>query len=253
MTSTLPARTAISHILLDIEGTTCPFDFVKDTLFPYAADQLEGFLAAEASNPQVQVLLQAVEQAWEQEDHNEAPELLAKARLSANGSSAQRLLPYLKWLIQCDRKLTPLKDLQGLIWERGYAAGHLCAPLFEDVPPALQRWTRMGIELGVYSSGSVKAQQLLYGHSVAGNLQPLFAAWFDTRIGAKQESSSYTTIATQLKVEPEHILFISDAIAELDAANTAGMHPLLSDRPGNPSREAGTFPVVQSFADVYSG
>ncbi|MCP9885033.1 acireductone synthase [Synechococcus sp. ATX 2A4] len=252
MTSSLPARAAISHIILDIEGTTCPFAFVKETLFPYAADQLEGFLAAEASNPQVEQLLRAVEHAWEHEDNHEALELLANARFAANASTAQRLLPYLKWLIRCDKKLTPLKDLQGLIWERGYEAGHLCAPLFEDVPPALQRWERMGIQLGVYSSGSIKAQQLLYAHSIAGNLQPLFTSWFDTRIGTKQDASSYTAIAFQLKAKPKDILFISDVIAELHAASAAGMHPLLSDRPGNPSREAGTYPVARSFAAVYS-
>jgi enolase-phosphatase E1 len=252
MTSSLPARAAISHILLDIEGTTCPFDFVKDTLFPYATDQLESFLAAEARNPQVGQLLRAIEHAWKHEDNQEALELLASARLATNIPTALRLLPYLRWLIRCDKKLTPLKDLQGLIWERGYEAGHLCAPLFKDVPPALQRWKRMGIQLGVYSSGSVKAQQLLYAHSIAGNLQPLFSNWFDTRIGAKQEASSYTAIAIQLKAEPKHILFISDLIAELQAASAAGMHPLLSDRPGNPSREADTYPVARSFAALYS-
>lgn len=252
MTSRLPIRAAISHILLDIEGTTCPFDFVKDTLFPYATDQLESFLSAEASNPQVQQLLEAITQAWEQEDNKEALELLASARLATTTSMALRLLPYLKWLIRCDKKLTPLKDLQGLIWERGYEVGHLRAPLFEDVPPALQRWKRMGIKLGVYSSGSVKAQKLLYAHSIGGNLQPLFAAWFDTRVGPKKEASSYTAIASRLKAEPKNILFISDAISELNAANAAGMHPLLSDRHGNPSREASTYPVTRTFASIYS-
>jgi enolase-phosphatase E1 len=225
---------------------------VKDTLFPYATDQLEVFLATEASNPQVQPMLDAIAHAWEHEDNNEALELLASARSGTNTSMALRLLPYLKWLIRCDKKLTPLKDLQGLIWERGYEAGYLCAPLFEDVPPALQRWKRMGLTLGVYSSGSVKAQQLLYANSNGGNLQPLFAAWFDTRIGPKKEASSYTEIAFQLKAEPKHILFISDVIAELHAANAAGMHPLLSDRPGNPSREAGPYPVARTFAAIYS-
>jgi enolase-phosphatase E1 len=250
MPSLIPDRAAISHILLDIEGTTCPFDFVKDTLFPYAANQLDNFLDKEADNPKVQQLLQSVEHAWEEESDDEARRLVLAARMEGKVSTAEQLRPYLKWLIRNDKKLTPLKDLQGLIWERGYQTGHLCAPLFEDVPPALRRWKLMGMELSVYSSGSVKAQQLLYSHSTAGNLQPLFSAWFDTRIGAKQQANSYSTIANQLQVNPEHILFISDVIEELHAANAAGMQPLLSDRPGNPSHEAGTYPVIQSFATI---
>lgn len=252
MPSLIPDTAAISHILLDIEGTTCPFDFVKDTLFPYAANQLDSFLDKESDNPKVQRLLQSIEHAWEDESDDEARHLALAARMGGKVSTAEQLRPYLKWLIRNDKKLTPLKDLQGLIWERGYQTGHLCAPLFEDVPPALRRWKFMGMELGVYSSGSVKAQQLLYSHSTAGNLQPLFSAWFDTRIGAKQQANSYSTIANQLQVNPEHILFISDDIEELHAANAAGMQPLLSDRPGNPSREAGTYPVVQSFAAIYA-
>lgn len=252
MPSFIPNRAAISHILLDIEGTTCPFDFVKDTLFPYAAEQLESFLEEEADNPTVQQLLQSIEHAWKQESDEEARRLLVKACREGKSSTAEQLRPYLKWLIHNDKKLTPLKDLQGLIWERGYQAGHLCAPLFEDVPPALRRWKLMGIELGVYSSGSVKAQQLLYSHSTSGNLQPLFSAWFDTRIGGKQQADSYTAIANQLEVKPEHMLFISDVIDELHAANTSGMQILLSDRPGNPCREAGTYPVVQSFDTIFA-
>lgn len=250
MPSLIPAGVAISHILLDIEGTTCPFDFVKDTLFPYAADQLDSFLGNEANNPKVQQLLQSIEEAWEEEKDDEARRLLISARMEGKGSPAKQLLPYLKWLIRNDKKLTPLKDLQGLIWERGYQDGHLCAPLFEDVPPALRRWKLMGIELGVYSSGSVKAQQLLYSHSTAGNLQPLFSTWFDTRIGTKQQADSYAAIANQLEAKPAHVLFISDVIEELHAANAAGMQPLLSDRPGNPCREVGAYPVVQSFAAI---
>lgn len=252
MPSLIPAGVAISHILLDIEGTTCPFNFVKDTLFPYAADQLDSFLDKEADNPNVQQLLQSVEQAWGEESDDDARRLLGSARVEGNGSTAEHLRPYLKWLIHKDKKLTPLKDLQGLIWERGYQDGDLCAPLFEDVPPALRRWKLIGIELGVYSSGSVKAQQLLYSHTTAGNLQPLFSAWFDTRIGAKQQADSYSAIANQLEVSPEHILFISDVIEELHAANAAGMQTLLSDRPGNPCHEAGTYPVIQSFANVFA-
>jgi enolase-phosphatase E1 len=252
MSSFIPAEAAISHILLDIEGTTCPIDFVKDTLFPYAADQLDSFLDKEAANPKVQQLLHSVEHAWKEDTDDEACRLLVSARMEGKGSTAEQLRPYLKWLIRNDKKLTPLKDLQGLIWERGYQDGHLCAPLFEDVPLALRRWKLMGIELCVYSSGSVKAQQLLYSHSTAGNLQPLFSAWFDTRIGTKQQADSYSAIANQLEVKPENMLFISDVIEELHAANSAGMQTLLSDRPGNPSREVGTYPVVQSFATIFA-
>lgn len=214
--------TGISHLLLDIEGTTCPVDFVSKVLFPYAEARLASYLADHSNEPDIKALTQEIRDAWKEDKDASA------AGLIWTGTSS--VVPYLKWLMQLDRKTTPLKELQGRIWQQGYKDGALKAPLYPDVPAALQRWHREGLRLAVYSSGSVNAQQLLYAHSNAGDLRPLFTDWFDTRTGAKKDPSSYTNIAKKLGTEPNHILFISDTPAELDAAQSAGMTVRLSLR-----------------------
>jgi len=142
-----------------------------------------------------------------------------------------------------------LKDLQGLVWEEGYASGALQGPIYPDVAPALRRWRDAGLGLAVYSSGSVKAQQLIYGHSNAGDLRGLFQHWFDTRIGSKQESASYRQIVTLLGTPAGSVLFISDSISELKAAASSGLAVLLCNRDENPSRqtESEEFAVIRSF------
>jgi enolase-phosphatase E1 len=143
-----------------------------------------------------------------------------------------------------------LKDLQGRIWRSGYNRGELIAPLFDDVPDALRRWHQRGLTLAVYSSGSVAAQELLYGHSQAGDLRALFSHWFDTRIGYKQNAESYTVIAEQMQVAPKHVLFISDAVSELEAADSIGMAVLFSDREGNPTHECGRFERISTYSEL---
>ncbi|MEY4430698.1 MAG: acireductone synthase, partial [Cyanobacteriota bacterium] len=131
---------AITHLLLDIEGTTCPVSFVADVLFPYARQVLPDFLARHGGSPDVAALLQAVEEAWNNDPHPEAQALLKQAATTQTTPDAERLVPYLRWLIDHDIKLTPLKDLQGRIWADGYGSGTITAPLFNDVAPALRRW-----------------------------------------------------------------------------------------------------------------
>ena len=149
---------AISHLLLDIEGTTCPVSFVGQTLFPYAANHLEAYLQAHGDQPRVQELLDGATHAWRHDPDPQAQSLWQKEPASVT--------EYLQWLISQDRKLTELKELQGLIWRNGYANGDLRAPLFEDVPAALKQWHQQGLVLAVYSSGSIGAQQLLYQYSI---------------------------------------------------------------------------------------
>lgn len=233
----------ISHILLDIEGTTCPISFVSEILFPYASEHLSSFLVQHGCEAEVQDILAATSKAWSEDTDPEARELRKKSDASA--------ADYLKLLIRRDRKFTPLKDLQGRIWLQGYRASDLRAPLFEDVAPALQRWHQRGFCLSVYSSGSVEAQQLLYTYSTAGDLSPLFSHWFDTRTGAKQESNSYELIAEMMRCPSGNILFISDSIEELHAANMAGLRVLFSDRPGNPRRDAGPFSRITDYWQLY--
>ena len=160
------------------------------------------------------------------------------------------VLQYLQWLINQDRKLTPLKELQGLIWEKGYSSGKLQGPLFDDVAACLKRWYANEIRLAVYSSGSVGAQQLIYGYSNGGDLRPLFEHWFYTRVGPKCDDISYTKIAKALGVPCSNVLFVSDALAECQAAGTSGMQVLFSDRPGNPEHGYGGFERIISFEDL---
>lgn len=341
----------VSHLLLDIEGTTCPVSFVAEELFPYARRELPGFLREHGHEPQIRELLlettrhwqadpdlsaqslwqQAIEASKErralnsepdgkrvertilgsesqphprqadrqrtgpQESESKAgkpkgdehPDTALKHRAAQPADSLARgqmtggqmaggqmagglttgggldvqfldetglgldfLLRYLELLIRADRKVTPLKELQGLVWEQGYAKGHLTAPLYKDVTAALKRWHGAGVVLAVYSSGSVKAQRLLYGHGGGEDLQPLFSHWFDTRWGGKKEPASYRGIAAAMACPAETVLFISDATAELEAAEASGMRVLFSDRDGNPERDPGRFESISRYTTL---
>jgi enolase-phosphatase E1 len=251
---------AITHLLLDIEGTTCPVSFVADVLFPYARRHLQAYLDSHAGEESVSALVDAVAVAWQADPDPEARALLdgeAARRWLAGGTSgepchdrAKAVVPYLQWLIDHDIKATPLKDLQGRIWQAGYADGSIVAPLYGDVPAALQRWKAEGLVLAVYSSGSVPAQQLLYGHSQVGDLRSLFSHWFDTRWGSKQEAGSYRAIAEAMQCHADQVLFISDSLSELEAAATAGMAVLFSDRDGNPGRDSGPFERIDDYSQL---
>lgn len=195
----------IKAILTDIEGTTSSLSFVKDVLFPYAAERLPDFVRAEREEPSV-------------------ARLIEEARIEAGGALDDETLivRMLDW-IAADRKLTPLKALQGLIWERGYARGDFTGHVYPDAVRGLNDWHAAGIRLYVYSSGSVHAQRLLFGHTGEGDLTPLFADFFDTRVGGKREPASYAAIAARIGLAPAEILFLSDIREELDAARAAGM------------------------------
>ena len=240
---------SISHVLLDIEGTTCPVSFVSEVLFPYASASLEPYLEAHQGEPDITKLMRDVEVAWREDSQPEARALLQRQD-TASTLSVQALSEYLRQLIGRDIKLTALKDLQGRIWRSGYASGELIAPLYADVPAALQRWHNDGFTLAVYSSGSVPAQQLLYGHCHEGDLTGLFSHWFDTKTGPKQAQESYQTIAVEMQTTPANVLFISDAIQELEAADAAGMKTLFSDREGNPARDAGRFARISDYSSL---
>lgn len=235
----------ITHILLDIEGTTCPVSFVAEVLFPYASSSLQRYLEEHQDEAEIKSLLQGVEMAWKEDVHPEAIALLEEQEFPIK---MKAIAQYLKQLIARDIKLTELKDLQGGIWRSGYASGELVAPLFRDVPEALNRWHDAGLTLAVYSSGSVPAQKLLYGHCQAGNITSLFQHWFDTKTGIKQAKESYLMIAKSMGTTPSDVLFISDALQELEAADAAGMKTLFSDREGNPARDAGRFAKISDYS-----
>lgn len=246
----------IRHILLDIEGTTCPVSFVGEVLFPYAQAQLPTFLRRHGEQERLRRLRSELLMGWRQEQDHEAQALWRDAlqRVPTGRSEEQlpahELVPYLQWLNRCDRKVTAWKDLQGLIWEEGYRNGELVAPLYEEVEAMLRLWHGEGLNLSVYSSGSVAAQRLLYAHSRTGDLTPLFSHWFDTRIGGKQDPESYGRILAQIDCHGGEVLFVSDAVGELNAASAHGIHCCFSDRPGNPQRERGAFPAVSSLREI---
>ncbi len=233
----------ISAILLDIEGTTTPIDFVYQTLFPYARNNFPEWLRSNFENPEIQ-----------NDISNLCEEHLRDSEQPPPWDESDILdsaLKYLLWLMDRDRKSTALKSLQGWIWEEGYRSGELLSEMYTDVKPALERWKNCGIRIGIYSSGSVQAQKLLFSHTTSGDLTSFIEAWFDTRSGAKREVESYRHIATSLGIDHAAILFISDVTAELDAARQAGMMTALSIRPGNPPQpDAGRFEVIKSFEEI---
>lgn len=210
----------IRAIVTDIEGTTSSIDFVHQELFPYARRRMREFLRTHAGDDAVQVELHEIERiAGEELSPAQASELLER------------------WIDE-DRKYTPLKTLQGMIWREGYLAGELRGHVYADTPEFLRRWHEAGLKLFVYSSGSTEAQRLIFGHSSAGDLRPLFAGYFDTHIGGKRDAASYRRIAERIGLPPQQILFLSDAGAELDAAREAGMATcqLLRDGQAQPAQ-----------------
>jgi enolase-phosphatase E1 len=226
-------------VLTDIEGTTTSISFVYDTLFPYAAAHLDEACRNASGDPAIAEALTTLRREHEAEAATGAP-------VPPFGDGAS----YARYLMEQDRKSTGLKALQGLIWEEGYRAGEIKSHLFPDVAPALARWHEAGVRLRVFSSGSVQAQRLLFGHSEAGDLTPLFEGYHDTTTGPKQEEASYRAIATAFGLPPEDVLFLSDVRGELDAARAAGMATGMLVRPGNRPAEAGGHAVYGSFAEI---
>lgn len=236
-------------IVLDIEGTTTPVAFVYDTLFPYARQQLRPFLQAHRDSPGCESVLARLRQEHDEDAKTGTGVPAWNDRTVA--SRDESVVQYVTWLMDRDRKSTALKDLQGRIWEEGYAAGRLVGEVFDDVAPALRRWQEQGISAGIFSSGSVLAQKLLFRHSSAGDLTPFLRWHFDTSVGAKTDADSYRRIAATLDMPSSSILFVSDNEKELDAARAAGLRTVLSHRPGNsPPRAGHGHPVVHTFDEL---
>ena len=234
-------------ILLDIEGTTTPIAFVTETLVPYARTHLRAHLERHAQSPHGLALFEAIrrEHAADADAQNAVP-----AWPETNPQVVASVEAYLGWLMDRDRKSPALKEIQGYIWERGYERGDLVAPVYPDVEPAFVRWRANGQALGIFSSGSVLAQQWLFRRSSAGDLTPHLQWYFDTQTGPKREPGSYAAIAAIAGEAPADVLFVSDVAAELDAARTAGMQTALSQRPDNPPQPAHTHRVITTFAEI---
>ncbi|WP_225772554.1 acireductone synthase [Pseudomonas sp. Marseille-Q5115] len=217
----------IKAILTDIEGTTSAVSFVYDVLFPFAASRLPGFLREHQAAPTVAAQIEAV-----------------RAEAGEPSADLDQVIEILLGWMREDRKVTPLKALQGQIWQKGYESGELKGHVYPDAVAALKQWHAKGYRLYVYSSGSIQAQKLIFGCSEAGDLTGLFSGYFDTTSGGKRDGESYRVIASAIDVAPQQVLFLSDVTAELDAAREAGMATCGLAREGELEAD---HPVVASF------
>ena len=230
-------------ILLDVEGTTSSISFVYDVLFPFARRHVGEFLATRSGDPAVQAIAAQLEA--------EAGGRPATAADLTDPAVATRVALAALALMDRDAKVTPLKELQGMIWKGGFDSGELVAHVFDDVSPALAQWADSGLDVRIYSSGSIDAQRLFFAHTSAGDLTPHLRGHYDTTTGPKREAASYRTIAADMGLEPWEILFVSDVGPELDAAREAGLATALAIRPGN--RDPGgrlEHEQLGSFADI---
>ncbi|MCP5206340.1 MAG: acireductone synthase [Hahellaceae bacterium] len=222
----------IKAIVTDIEGTTSSISFVHEVLFPYAAAHLREFVIKNFQQPEVCAQLEEV------------------ARLSGcDAGDVEALILQLQTWIAEDKKITPLKALQGMIWKSGYENGDYVGHIYDDAYQSLTAWHRQGVPLYVYSSGSIAAQRLLFGHTAHGDLNPLFTGNFDTLTGGKKEVASYLKIADAIGQDPASVLFLSDIVDELDAAKSAGMKTCWLLRDGAVSG-AVKHPVVTAFSQI---
>jgi enolase-phosphatase E1 len=234
-------------VLLDIEGTTTPIDFVYQTLFPYARRNVEAFLRAHFAEEDVAAILDEL-QAQNAVEVGAGLQPPAWNRESIE-SSLQSCVAYVKWLIERDSKCRVLKSLQGKIWEQGFSRGELRGEVYADVPRAFERWHRQGREICIYSSGSVLAQQQLFRTALPEDLTVYICNYFDTEVGVKMAAESYGRIARRLQLAPQEILYISDAEKEVEAAREAGMQCVLCERSTQNMTQAKPGSIT-SFDDV---
>lgn len=222
----------IKAIVTDIEGTTSSIEFVHKVLFPYSVKKIPDFLRYHSKQPKVEAIIAAIKQESDRPDAN-----------------LDEIIEILMTWIQADKKKTSLKALQGIVWEDGFKNNEFKGHIYEDACNNLEKWHQQGIELYVFSSGSVKAQQLLFGNTEYGDLTYLFKDYFDTNIGNKKEIKAYQNIAVALNINPENILFLSDVVTELDAAKTAGYQTILLVRE-KISEQSDRHTIVNNFDQI---
>jgi enolase-phosphatase E1 len=222
----------VQWILTDIEGTTTEVSFVYDILFPYFRSHMDEWKTVD-SDQMNQVL--------------EQTRVLVLEEQSINLSNKEAIFDQLRqWSIE-DRKVTPLKTFQGMVWEQGFKSGAIRGHMYPDVKPALERWVEMGMKLAIFSSGSIAAQKQLFGFSTEGDLTPYFSAYFDTTTGMKRDEQTYHLIVQQLHTSANSVLFLSDIHQELEAAKEAGMRTLQLVRPGT---QANWSSCVADFSEI---
>ncbi len=223
----------IRYILTDIEGTTTSVSFVYDVLFPYFRKHIGE-------------LRELTQQEEVQKAFKQTVELAASLENKKLGSVDDIINTLYRWSEE-DRKITPLKTVQGILWKKGYESGEIKGHVYEDVLPALIKWQQYGLKMGVFSSGSIAAQKLIFGYSESGDLTSYFSNYFDTTTGGKREVETYPKIAAELTLPAPQILFLSDIVEELEAADLAGMQTVQLVRPGTDAK----WPrIVSDFSEI---
>lgn len=242
----MATATPVRGILLDIEGTTSSIRFVYDEMFPYVRRHVEGFLQQNWSETAVQECLPLLAADLGHTDLDQWMD----TELPESEKRSEVVRGVIE-LMDGDVKATGLKQLQGLVWKDGFHSGQLVAHLYDDVAPAIESWVAAGVDVRIYSSGSIAAQKLFFGHCVAGDLLPSLSGHYDTTTGPKKEADSYRSIADDFGMKPEEILFVSDVVDELVAAAEAGLQTRLSLRPGNPPQgESHSFCTIEGFDQI---
>jgi enolase-phosphatase E1 len=233
----------IRAVVLDIEGTTTPVDFVYKVLFPYARAHTAAYLAREWASPACREAVALLREEYRQDEAEDFTPAVADFNPVV-------VTHYVASLMDQDRKSPGLKRLQGLVWERGYRDGELQGDVYADVAPALERWTAQGLGVFIYSSGSVLAQRMLFGSTRIGDLTPFLQGYFDTTVGPKTASASYAQIVDAIGMTPTAVVFISDVPAELDAAGAAGLRTVLCVRPGANESSHTAHAVIHDFREL---
>ncbi len=217
--------------LFDIEGTTTDINFVHKVLFPYSYTRMEGFVLNNQNDLQTQI--EAIREIVRSEQ--------------AFTPSLYEVISFLKFWIKTDRKIKPLKDIQGMIWDQGYVNGDFKGHVYSEVKDTFENIKKSGHLLGIYSSGSVKAQKDIFKNSLDGDLTKFIDFYFDTTVGHKRESSSYNNIAIATKVNAKNIIFYSDIKEECAAAQAAGYNVIHVMREGI---KHSPFKVVENFSSI---
>lgn len=236
-------------ILLDIEGTTTPIEFVYEVLFPFARLHVREFIQQHYQSENVRADISALkaEHRADAESGHKPPAW----REDSADSQVESATRYVHWLMDQDRKSTALKSLQGKIWEGGYLSGRLQGQVYTDVLPAFVRWREQQRAIYIYSSGSVLAQKLLFAHTTAGDLTKYISDYFDTTTGAKMDAASYQSISAKIGLTAAEVLFVSDVTAELDAAQDAGMRTALCVRTESLEAESAAHTLIHTFDVVF--
>uniref|UniRef100_A0A8D8LPY7 Enolase-phosphatase E1 n=1 Tax=Cacopsylla melanoneura TaxID=428564 RepID=A0A8D8LPY7_9HEMI len=236
-------------ILLDIEGTTTSISFVKDVLFPYVKNNLESYLNKNWNTDEMKLNIKLLAEQADHDIANNIPGVVPVKETESEKTLKQNIISNVLWQMSQDRKTKALKTLQGHIWLDGYNDGQLVGHIYPDVYPCLMRWKEAGLKLYIYSSGSVAAQKLLFGHTEHGDLIHLFSGFFDTGVGTKVESSSYRNILNEISCDPDQVAFLTDIVKEAEAAHGSGITPILLVRDG-PLSSSSQFTQVSSFDQI---